>query len=243
MDEEFFYLPQQGPYLDIVSLDFKGLLADLFWVRTAVYFGHHYYTYRDKGYSYRFLYTLMDLATNLDPDYYDIYYYGSLILPKVEDSNRLLEKGRSRFSSDWKLPEMIGFNYYWYLKKPLIAARYYEEAAKKPGHPPFVPSMGSRLFIQGRDMEGAIRVLLNFYNTTKDREMKEYLLKRIEQIKGIWILEEAAEIYRQRFKKEPQRIEDLLKYKIIKEMPKEPFGGNYSWNKNTNRVSSDKIYY
>ena len=97
----------------LFSLGFEGLAADLVWIKGAIYFGSNY---RKRGFRFPWMARLLDLATDLDPLYYDVYWYGSSLLPDVRQSIRLLKKGMKYFPNNWKFPEMVGFNYHYYLK-------------------------------------------------------------------------------------------------------------------------------
>jgi len=228
------YLPN-GNYLQILSLDFDGLLSDLFWIKGAIYFGSHY---RKKTHDCKWLYHMLDLSTDLDPQYYDVYWYGSSILPSVDESIRFLEKGRRNFPHDWKIPEMIGFYYHFYLKDYLSAAHYYEIASHLPGHPPYVPSLAGRFYTHAGDIESAIKVLENFYNTCDKKDLKEDFAKRIQQLKDISMLEEKLDLFKKKHKREPHNLSELVEAGIISSLPKEPYGGCYLWDNSSKRIIS-----
>lgn len=228
------YLPD-GNYLELLCLDHNGLVADLFWIKGAIYFGNHY---RRKGFNYPWLYHILDLATTLDPHYYDVYWYGSSILPTVNQSNQLLKKGRKNFPLDWKYPEMIGFNYHFYLKDYLKAARYYEIASSLPGHPPYVPSLSGRFYQKAREIDSAIRVLKNFHTTTDREDLKKDFSKRIKQLLDIKMLTDKVELFKTKWGRPPGSLKELLKKGVVFELPEEPYGGYYIWDSDDKRVLS-----
>lgn len=232
--EDYLYLPN-GSYLDLLSLDYDSLVADLLWIKGAVYFGSHY---RLKGFEYPWLYHILDMATTLDPQYYDVYWYGSSILPTVEETIKLLEKGRKNFPSNWKLPEMIGFNYHFHLKDYFKAAQYYEIASSLPGHPPYVPSLAGRFYEEAGDLDSAIRVLNNFYITSERDDLKEDFARRIQQLSDIKLLTEKVEEFEGKRGSSPEDLQELLEHGFIPEMPLEPYGGEYLWDAQNGRVIS-----
>ena len=224
--EDPLYLPNSN-YLKMLSLDCDGLLSDIFWIKGSIYFGSQY---RKKQNEYKWLYHMLDLSTDLDPKYYDVYWYGSSILPTVEESIRFLEKGRKHFPVDWKIPEMIGFYYHFYLKDCLSAAKYYEIASLLPGHPPYVPSLSGRFYTEAGDMDSAIRVLNNFYVTCDKSDLKEDFAKRIKQLNDIKMLEEKVSLFGKMFSKKPKDLSELVKAGILTSLPEEPYGGKYIWD-------------
>lgn len=232
--EDPLYLPN-GNYLKMLSLDFDGLLSDLFWIKGSIYFGSRY---RKKERDYKWLYHLLDLSTDLDPQYYDVYWYGSSLFSSVSESISFLEKARMHFPHDWKIPEMIGFYHHFYLKDYLSAAHYYDIASSLPGHPPYVPSLAGRFYNQAGDIDSAIRVLKNFYYTCDKKDLKEDFAKRIQQLKDIRMLEGKVDLFEKRFKRTPGNLGELAAGGIITSLPKEPYGGCYLWDHSSKRVMS-----
>lgn len=232
--EDPLYLPKGG-YLKMLALDCDGLLSDLFWIKGSIYFGSRY---RKKDHDYTWLYHLLNLSTDLDPQYYDVYWYGSSILPSVEESIRFLEKARVHFPDDWKLPEMIGFYYHYYLKDYSSAGRYYEIASRLPGHPPYVPSLAGRFYNQAGDIDAAIRVLKNFYDTSDREDLRRDFAHRIQQLHDIKLLEEKLRIFKERYGREPDTLSELVEGGIIPGLPEEPYGGSYVWDRTRKRVIS-----
>ena len=233
--EVHLYLPNKD-YVKLVTLDNEGLGADLFWIKGAIYFGSHY---RERAtFKFKCLYHILDLATDLDPYYYDVYWYGSTLMPSVKDSIMLLNKGRKYFPHDWKLPEMIGFYYHYHLKDYLSAGKYYEIAGRLPGHPPFVPSLAGRFYTKAGDIGSAIRVLKNFYDTCEKEDLKKDFGYRIKQLHDIALLEKKAENFKERFSHYPENLKELITSGIIKNIPSEPYKGSYFWDKKRKRVRS-----
>ncbi|MFH0925021.1 MAG: hypothetical protein V1872_05225 [bacterium] len=234
--EDLLYLPRPE-YIKMMCLDFEGFMADLYWIKGILYFGSHY---QDHTFQYKWLYNLFDLASTLDSYYYDIYWSGSLVLTDYQQANNLLEKGRVYFPDNWKLPEMIGFNYHHYGRDLAKAAQYYAIAGKLPGHPPYVPSLSARFYNETGNIEEAIKVLKNFRDTTEDEKQREEFTKKIHQLEHTRILEKAVTLYRQRFSKYPPTLEELTANRILKSIPLEPFGGFYFWDEKSRRIWSSR---
>jgi len=221
--------------LRLFSLGFEGLAADFVWIKGAIYFGSNY---RKRGFRFPWMARLLDLATDLDPLYYDIYWYGSSLLPDVRQSIRLLKKGMKYFPDNWKFPEMIGFNYHYYLKDYKSAGKFYEIAATKPGHPPFVPSLASRFYTKAGELEAAIRVLKGFYDTTKRKDLKREFGLRIVQLQNIRMLQQVVDHYHSALGRYPESLKELVEEGFLQTLPKEPFGGTFYFDRKSRRVKS-----
>src|SRR5437870_1419496 len=87
--EEALYVSSGKP-LKRASLGFEGLLADLYWLRTIQYFGGK--SQQIKGdlnvgnvndWKMTLLEPLINITTELDPNYVSAYRLGSLFLPDI----------------------------------------------------------------------------------------------------------------------------------------------------------------
>lgn len=176
----YLYLPS-GNYLRTLSMGNPSFVGDLIMARALTYFGSHYY---QRGYKYEWLYHLFDVLTDIDPYNKESYLIGARLLTLVDVnlSNKLLEKGMKYHPDYWKIPELMGFNYFYHLKKPEKAAKYYEIASNLPGHPPYIPSLAGKFYSEIGMFEEAIKVLKNFYETTEDKRLKEDFGEQIEEL-------------------------------------------------------------
>ncbi|MGQ9619192.1 MAG: thermonuclease family protein [Candidatus Aminicenantia bacterium] len=176
----YLYLPR-GNYLRTLSMGNPSFMGDLLMARVLTYFGKHYY---QRGYKYEWLYHLFDVLTDIDPYNKESYLIGGRLLTNVDVnlSNKLLEKGMKNHPDYWKIPELIGFNYFYHLKKPEKAAKYYEIASQLPAHPPYIPSLAGKFYSEIGMFEEALKVLRNFYETTEDKRLKEDFGEEIEEL-------------------------------------------------------------
>ncbi len=181
-EERDLYLPEAG-YLKLVSLGHDGLLADLVLAKSLTYYGANYR--RRESFSFRHLKKLFFTAVQLDPLNKEAFLMANNILSRVNvrDANEILHLGMKHHPQYWKFPEMVGFNYFYYLKDPHAAARYYEQAAALPGHPPYVPSLSGKLYQESGRHVDALRVLENFHSTTSDPRLKKSFRQYIDRVK------------------------------------------------------------
>jgi len=240
--EEFLYLPG-AEYLKMASLGHEGLLADLLWLKAVQNTGERKIT----GAGYEWIYKALDTVTSLDPNFYEPYEVGGLILSieadKVDLSNKLLLKGVENNPDVWQFPFYLGFNYFFYMKDYRSAAMYMEMAASRPKSPPYLPSLASRLYVQADDPAYALQFLLRMYENTKDEKMRAGMLTRINQLKAAVIvkaLQSATDIYIQRTGREPAVLSDLVVAGIIKGIPEEPNGGYFFLDRD-GKVKSSKL--
>ncbi len=178
--EEYLLIPS-GKYFNITYLGNEEILGDYILSRALIYYGKHYF---EKKYSYSNLYDFFKGVSDIDNYNKQAYMMGARLLSETypHKGNRILRKGMKFLPNSWKLPELAGFIYYHNIRDKYLAAKYYEIASKKPGHPPFVPSLSSKFYAEGGALEDAIRVLYDFYRTTKDKRLKKSFKYDIENL-------------------------------------------------------------
>jgi hypothetical protein len=231
--EDMKYLPS-GQFLKGAALAYDELLADFLWIKAVMYFGEHYQS--DKN--YQWLYHLVDTVTTLDPYFHFPYEFGGIALGfwigNADYSIKILKKGMINVPKThkryWTIPFYLGFDYMYYKKDFLAAARFLEEATKYPGHPRYIPKLVSRLYVNAKDPEIAISFLNEILSITKDETVKKDLEKRIKEViveRDIQKLEQARDLFKKKNGFYPGRLEDLVTSGFMKEIPHEPFGGKY----------------
>ncbi len=227
--EEFMYLPG-AQYLKVASLGYEQVLADLLWLQTIQHLGER----NISGAGYDWIYKALDTVTTLDPKFLMPYAAGSLSLTieagKVDLSIKLLKKGVENIPDNWQLPFYLGFNYFFYSKDYKSAAKYIEMAASKPGSPPYLPALASRLYVEAEDPAYALQFLLRMYENTKDEKMRESLLTRINLLKAavdVKVLQETVDLYIKKTGRKPSGLDELVSAGFLKGIPEEPNGGYY----------------
>lgn len=180
--ESDLYLPEVSN-LKFLSLGHDGLISDLVLAKALIYFGSHYH--QRQTFTFKYLKKLFFTAIEMDPMNKDAFLMANNILSykNIHHSLEVLKLGMTYHPRYWKFPEMIGFNYFYHLKDTHKAARYYEIASHLPDHPPYVPSLSGKLYQESGRYEDAVRVLNNFYSTTRDKRLKKSFKKSIEAIR------------------------------------------------------------
>lgn len=238
--ERFIFLPK-GEYLKTASLGYDQLVADAIWLQAIQVIGEKMIT--EEGYDW--IYHAIDLVTTLDPRFDYAYQVGGIVLSalgkKIDMSNALLEKGLRENPDIWQIPFFLGFNHFFYMDDYKRAADYMSMASKLPGHPEYLPLLATRLYVQAKDPDIALEFLARMHQETKDEKVKKKIEERAKEVmieRDILFLEGGVKRYIEIYKKDPDRLEDLVAGGIINMTPKEPFGGYYYIDKETKEIKS-----
>lgn len=168
--------------LSFFALGHAALLSDLLMARGLSHFGAHQREGNPEVLSG--LGQLFAQAFRLDPSNRELPLFGASILGGIHlrAALSLLELGMSRHPREWRFPEFAGFLRYYHAGDSLSAARYYEKASRLPGHPPFVPSISSRLYEESGLLKQAIGVLRNLAGESEDGKVRRGFEERVDQL-------------------------------------------------------------
>ena len=241
--QKLTYLPS-GDYLRMASLGYRELAADLLWLQAIQVMGERKLS-EEAGH---WLYQAVDRITTLDPKFVRAYEAGShalcilVVLP--EQSNRLLEKGMRHNPQEWKLPFLLGMNYYFELADDEKAAEVMAQASRLPGAPESLVRLAAKLFVSAKSPQQAVELLAKVYEETSDenvRKMLEIRLKESIVERDLQILEQAISRYQANHSRRPERLENLVEPGMLRELPMEPFGGRYLYEPATGIVRSSEV--
>lgn len=234
-----------SPVLKIAALEFHGFASDIFFLRTMVFMGGaHQRTEwpKIKAREWKWFADTLDNATELDPYFFDAYYYANAFLPwdagMVQEANRLLEKGSSYRDWDWMVPYFLGFNNFFFLQNDGEAAEYLMEASRRPGGDPSLASLAARLAFKENRLETAILFLEEIAKKTENESLRNFYGKRIQAMRSIRILEKGIALYRKEYGRMPAGLDDLVKGNILKRLPVDPYGGRYFLEKDGKVIST-----
>jgi tetratricopeptide (TPR) repeat protein len=223
-----------APLLKIASLEFSGLVSDILFLRATVFYGgtlERTERPRVKDWEWRWLHNVLDTATELDPYFYDPYYFANAnispapgMLPAV---NSLLEKGSRYRDWDWILPFYLGFNYYYQLQDTDRAVQSLLEGAQRPDAPALLTTLAARLAYREKRTENAIIFLQEILRKTDDEETRKVYADRLGALVGIYKLELAVSRYRERYAKPLASLDALIQEGIIESIPEDPYGGTF----------------
>lgn len=228
-----------SPILKITSLEYKGIASDFLFLRALVFFGgiiekvgleNKPLREVSMEWEWKWLYDTLKASTDLDPYFYDPYYFGQAHLPwmnMTRETNILLENGVVHRDWDWNLPFFKGFNYFYFLQENDKASEYLMIASRKPGASPLFASLAVRLAYRGRRTANAISFIEQILKNEEDESIKKEYHARLETLKAILYLEQVTSLYIERFGNTPSDLKTLIEKGLIKALPKDPYGGEF----------------
>ena len=139
------------------ALGYRGLAADLYWIRAIQHFGAERLSPPNHDRTYALLYPLLDLATTLDPYFSIAYRFGAIFLgePYPGGPGRpdlavaLLRKGLAAQPQNWHYMQDLGFVYYWHLRDYAAAAARFQQASEMPGAPSWMRPLAAVTLAEG----------------------------------------------------------------------------------------------
>jgi tetratricopeptide (TPR) repeat protein len=247
--KETLYLSSSG--IKKLSFGYKEILADIYWMRALQYFGegavktvkggdgNQLLSVKPKS---DLLYHYFDIITDLDPRFANAYRYGGTFLADpspiglgdIEKGTALFDKGRRNNPANYHLPLEEAFIYYLYARDYEKAADLFKEASQKPGLSDFrrasLEGMAASSHSEGGNRELSRRIWKEIYETTADEGRKEFALRNLKEIDAMDIEDRLTDTLREyisRYNEVPKSLEALKDAGIIKQVPKEPFGGEF----------------
>lgn len=241
--ERLLYLPD-AEYLKIASLGYRELLADLLWIQSIQIMGEK----KVSESSGRWLYRALDIITTLDSKFVRAYEAGGLALTTLVvlplESNQLMMKGMQHNPTEWKLPFLIGINYYYELYDDAKAAEYISQASRLRGAPSSLATLAANLYVSGHSPQHAVDLLAALYEKTTDESAKKLLETRLKIVlteRDLYLLEQAIDRYRKQNGQYPPRLEAIVGAGLLPALPVEPSGGRYLYDAKTGAVSSSEM--
>ena len=238
---ESLRLLPRGEVLRPALIGFHHLGADLIWLKIVQVLGEQVVTEQD----YEWLHHALDVVTTLDPQYSYAYDAGGTILAelahRVDWSNQLLEKGLKANPAAWRIPFVLGFNYFFHLNDYVKAGEYMGQAAKIPGRPLYVDTLAARLYVEGGNPLLALQYLEAMIRQTEDPQLRAIYEDKYKEVliaRDLDTMDQALARYRQTRGRNPQTLVDLLKEGSLGSVPEEPFGGEYRMNPETGEIES-----
>jgi tetratricopeptide (TPR) repeat protein len=172
------------------SIGFDGLMADIYWIRTLLYFGEKFDEQRRANQYFNvselnLLEPMLNITIELDPRYIAAYRFGAVFLPEINPENaaRFVELGIRNNPGEWRLYQDLGF-VYWRQGRYREAADAYARGAALPGAPPWMRTMTPLMLAKGGDRETAREIFLRLYEESDDpfvKQVCEEQLRKLEE--------------------------------------------------------------
>ncbi len=233
------YVPN-GAAARVAALGHRSLASDLYWLQLVQYVGDDRATERgwDK------LYPLADLVTDLDPRHGYAYQTAGIVLSaagRLDESDRILDKGMQRGPPYWTFPYYRSFNAWFYRGDYPQGAYWAREAAKRPGASPNISHLALSLSSKSGTPDDAIAMIDELRATVKD----EVSLAKLDEQRKLAVVERDAQALERevaRFRAErgrdPFSLDELVVAGYVRALPPDPFGGTYRWNPDERKVRS-----
>jgi hypothetical protein len=227
--EAAYVLPSK--FSRILALGYQGVFSDYLFLKTLTFYGERQLQKQPlSADDWHYLATSLDVVTDLDPYFFDPYIFTEGIFAwegRVEEANRLLEKGRRHRGSDWRIPYFIGFNHFYFLQDYQKGGEFIMEAARLPGSPKFLPTLGARLTYYGGKSETAILFLKGMLAETEDPSFRTSLEKRLIALERAADLEKMIVRFKNDQGRPPDRLGELVDGGYIDVLPEDPYGGQW----------------
>ena len=171
-----------------LSLGYKELLADIYWMRAIQYFGGRRFEEKNP----ELLYHYFDILTDLDPKFVNAYRFGGSFLSEpppfglgdIEKGSMLFDKGRKNNPENFRIPLEEAFIYYLYVKDYDKAAELFNEASEKPSlsdvRRATIKGMAASAQSKGGNRELSRAIWKIIYETTTNEKRREFALKNIK---------------------------------------------------------------
>ena len=221
-----------GPLTKRATLGYDTIIADVYWMRTVVYFGQQRLSQREDK-NYDLLYPMLDFVTTLDPRFTVAYRFGSIFLSepppggpgRPDQAIVLLERGLQRNPERWEFPRDIGFVYYWSHRDFAKAAEWFQRAADVPGAPVWLRSTAATMLVRGGERDSARQLWRQLYDTADNdtiRNAAEIRLAQFTALDDIDTLNEIVWRYEARTGRFPQAWQELVSARVLNRAPLDP---------------------
>lgn len=172
-----------------MALDYDGLLADVYWIRTLQHFGRERLSPPGHVRTYALLYPMLDLTTTLDPRFSIAYRFGAIFLGepypggpgRADLAVALLRKGLEASPAKWQYMQDLGFVYFWHLQDYRTAAAWFRRASEVSGAPNWLRPLAAVTLAQGGH-RGASRALWLQIAQSEEPWLRSSAMLRLAQL-------------------------------------------------------------
>ncbi|MGI8467295.1 MAG: tetratricopeptide repeat protein [Pyrinomonadaceae bacterium] len=193
-DEDLYFSANQ---LKLLGADFRGLIADWYWVKSLQYLGDKVVRQQDKSdaavdindlrpLNPRLVYPMLDAASTLDPQFMTVYSYGAAVLPAIDNNLaiKLLEKGIAANPDEWRLYHNLGY-IYWRAGNYPEAAEIYAAGSTKKDAPAWMRQMSANMRAQGGSRDFARQIYKQMFETAQDEQTRNFAELRFAQVESL----------------------------------------------------------
>jgi hypothetical protein len=180
---ELTYLPS-SEFIKTVSLGYSDLVADLYWLKAVQYYGGYRLNQNDIAlFSH-----LVDMITDLDPQFLGAYKLGALVIKEDlglhDEAVRLMEKGLRHNAGDYWLTFEMGFLHYLGGDDYREAEKYFRLAATYPGADERAARFAADAAAKGGNIETSISLWKALAEGSDNRYIKELAERYIASLEA-----------------------------------------------------------
>ena len=178
-----------APPLEVKHLmtGFASQASDAFWLRSIQDAEYCEKAVEGTCSGKSWLFNMINLTVELDPNFVEAYYYGGLSLTVLVEDNAgakiIFDKGVEHFKHEWPLLYAAAYHALFEEKDKAKAARLYMMAANS-GAPPWVRFAAGKLAIAGGDKTVAREILQQMINSEQDPNWIKQLKTKLEETKS-----------------------------------------------------------
>jgi hypothetical protein len=235
---------QSGKTAARLSLEFRNIVADMYWMRAVVYYGSKRRTGGAHP-NYDLLYPLLDLVTSLDPHFRVAYRFGAIFLTEAYPSGpgrpdlalALLQRGIDQDNGHWTYYHDAGFIYYWWLHDTEKAAEWFSKAGDRPGAAEWLKPLAAVTLAEGGNRESSRQLFRELQNSDVEyvRRSAERRLVQLDAMDAIDDLNRRIDQFRAREHREPRDFREFATATGLTKAPVDPAGVPYTVNQQTGR--------
>ena len=232
------------PKPDVAKIMFLGMnafAADLLFARSQYYYGSHYVTDR----TYALLEQMVRVVLALNPSLEYAIPFGeaaisSMRTPEaIESANSLLRLGHELYPDDYYYVFNQGYNYFIYLNDMEKAYPLMYEAVSMKSAPPKVIWLVNHVATMGGGYRLGYEYTKDRLEKTKDKNMRDQFEKELRHFSNLIVLSDAAEEYYKKYGQSPDKeLQELVKSKLVKEIPEDVYGGEYYYDEEARLVKT-----
>ena len=235
-----------GRQVKTMAPGFENLLADLYWLRTVQYFGGQRVYTKDK--KFELLEPLIDITTTLDPRLEVAYRYGAIFLSepnpvgagRPQEGVAFLQRGMENLPQSWRLRQDLGFYTHLFLHDSARAAQILNDAAKVPGAPYWLATLGASLLAKGGDRHAARGMWQQMYDQAEPGAIKANAkenLRVLDALDQVDEVQEAVAAYERRTGHRPSTLAELADSGGLRKPPVDEEGIPFAYDPETGTVS------
>lgn len=177
----------RSDFLRFFGLGLKRLIADVTWIQTLIESDLEHYEGGDLN---SWLYLRFMTISQLDPNFYENYYFGGQYLMIVKDdllgAENLMKRGLFVFPDDYGLNWQLGFLFAIERGDVKQSFPFFEKIKDHPRRPKFFSSFYSKILVESLDEGDAYALSLETWRRLPEGDIaKDRLAGQLYTLKGM----------------------------------------------------------